>query len=59
MRKSGGYSDAPDIEIFSGKNLKLLYKPELGNMNKNGGFGAGLSFSADGKYLYGSGYYSP
>jgi len=52
-----GYLDVPEIEVFSGNNLKLLYKPELGAINKKGGFGGGLSFSADGKYLYGGGYY--
>ncbi len=52
-----GYEDAPDIDIFSGKNLKLLYKAELDGMNENGGLDI-LSFSADGKYLYGGGGYS-
>ena len=53
-----GYRDALDIEVFSGKNLKLLYKPELGGMNEKGGLSGGLSFSQDGEYLYGSGRYS-
>ncbi len=52
-----GYEDAPDIDIFSGKKLKLLYKAKLDGMNENGGLNK-VSFSADGKYLYGGGYYS-
>ena len=50
------YEDVPDVEVFSGINLHLLYKPRLGSMNTNGGF-LNLCYSADGKYLYGGGYY--
>ena len=52
-----GYSDVPDIEVFSSQNLKLLYKPELGSMNELRGLNK-LSFSHDGKYLYGGGFYA-
>jgi WD40 repeat protein len=52
-----GYVDSPFIEVFSAKNLKLLFKPELGEMNENGGFNK-LAFSADGNYLCGGGGYS-
>lgn len=52
-----GYDDSPIIEVFSGKNLKLLYKPELGEMNKNEGQNK-VCFSLDDNYLYSGGQYS-
>jgi len=52
-----GYEDSPIIEVFSGKNLKLLFKPDLGEMNENGGIDI-IAFSADGNYLYGGGSYA-
>ena len=51
------YVDVPDIEVFSGDSLELLYKPNLGRMNINGGLDV-VSFSEDGKYLYGGGGFS-
>jgi len=51
-----GYEDSPVIEVRSGYNLNLKYKPELDGMDKDGGF-VNVSFSADGRYLYGGGYY--
>ncbi|WP_282125071.1 caspase family protein [Marinifilum flexuosum] len=53
-----GYTDSPKVEVFSASDLKLLYCPKLGEMNKNGGFGYSVCFSADGNYLYGGGRYS-
>ncbi len=52
-----GYSDSPVIEVFSGNNLKLLYKPNIDGMEKNGGLDI-LSFSYKDNYLYGGGGYS-
>lgn len=52
-----GYSDVPEVEVRSGNNLEILYKPELGGMNQKGGF-MFLTFSANGEYLYGAGHYS-
>ncbi|WP_282125070.1 caspase family protein [Marinifilum flexuosum] len=51
-----GYTDTPEVEVFSGSDLSLLYRPKLDGMNDNDGFIL-LSFSPDGKYLYGSGNY--
>lgn len=52
-----GYMDVPDVEVFSAQNLKRLYKPQLDGMKINQGLSSVLSFSADGKYLFGGGYY--
>ncbi len=52
-----GYHDVFEVEVFSGNNLKLLYRPQLDGMNIKGGLNK-VSFSADGRYLYGGGGYS-
>lgn len=52
-----GYSDVPEVDVFSAKNLKRLYQPPLDGMNKNGGLN-NVCFSPDGKTLYGGGGYS-
>ena len=51
------YDDSPIIEVFSGKNLKLLYRPTLSGMKEEGTFSK-VAFSADGKYLYAAGGYA-
>jgi len=51
-----GYKESPIIEVRSAYNLGLEYKPELGDMNVNGGLSS-VCFSADGNYLYGGGSY--
>lgn len=52
-----GYNDSPTIEVYDGASLKLLYKPDIaGAENKNGGLDV-LSFSTDGRYLFGGGKY--
>ncbi len=33
-----GYFEVPDVELFSGKNLKLLYKAKLDSMSEKGRF---------------------
>jgi len=52
-----GYDDSPTIEVYDAVSLELLYKPDIsGAENKNGGLDK-LSFSADGRYLFGGGAY--
>ncbi|MFC2104692.1 caspase family protein [Bacteroidota bacterium] len=51
-----GYKDATHVDVLSAETLELLYRPKLGNMKKPGGFN-NVSFSNDGKYLYGAGIY--
>lgn len=52
-----GYNDIPEIEVRSASDLGLLYKPEIGGIDKAGAF-MYVAFSADGNYLYGAGNYS-
>lgn len=54
-----GYNDVPNIEVFSGKDLSLLYRPKLNFLEntQQGGFNT-VCFSSDGNYLYGGGNYS-
>lgn len=53
-----GYDDAKEIDVFDAGKLKLLYQPKLGDMDEEGGFNLGLTFSSDGNYLFGGGFYS-
>lgn len=52
-----GYEDAVPVEVFSGKDLKPLYKPDTTGTTRQGSFLGGAVFSSDGKTLYAGGYY--
>ncbi|MDD3666759.1 MAG: hypothetical protein PHQ65_15950, partial [Bacteroidales bacterium] len=52
-----GYADVAEIDVFDGKNLKLLFKPTVKKMNEAGGLDK-VCFSSDGRYLYAGGSFS-
>jgi WD40 repeat protein len=52
-----GYYDTPVIEVRSGKDLSLLYHPAVPDAENINSRLEILSFSADGKSLYGGGAY--
>ncbi len=53
-----GYDDSPVVEVFDGENLRLLYRPDNTGANSVDERIEMLSFSSDGSYLYGGGYYT-
>lgn len=50
-----GFSDAPVVEVYSTKELKLLYRPDAYGVE--GGLHA-VSWSRDGKFLFGGGKFA-
>ncbi len=52
-----GYHDVADLDVRSGSDLQLIYRPKLGGVTVKGAFHSGLCFSSNGQYLYGGGYY--
>ncbi|RYY65191.1 MAG: peptidase C14, partial [Chitinophagaceae bacterium] len=52
------YEDSPDVEVRSGTDLTVLYRPALGEANVRSERLGKVCFSADGKRLYGGSHYS-
>ena len=52
-----GYDDSPVVEVLDGKNLHLLYRPDNTGANSVDKRIEMVSFSLDGNYLYGGGFY--
>jgi WD40 repeat protein len=50
-----GYIDSPYIEVYDGVNLGLLYKPNLAGADSSDNNLSMVSFSSDGRYLFGAG----
>jgi WD40 repeat protein len=48
-----GFSDTAKIDVLSSKDLSFLYSPDEAGIT--GRFTSGLSWSADGRFLYGAG----
>ncbi|RYZ20450.1 MAG: peptidase C14 [Chitinophagaceae bacterium] len=47
-----GYNNLPDVDVRSGSNLRVLYKPELGEASTRSKRIGKVCFSADGTRLY-------
>lgn len=50
-----GFEDSPKVEVLSAKDLSVLYSPDTSGVD-NGNL-VSVSWSSDGKYLYGGGSY--
>ena len=53
-----GYYDSPVVEVLDGKNLRLLYRPDNTGANSVDRRIETVSFSLDGTYLFGGGFYT-
>ncbi len=53
-----GYQDSPAIEVYDGTSLSLLYEPDFSDRTNNIEGLYILSFSTDGRYLFGGGSYT-
>jgi len=52
-----GFNNSAAIEVYDGWNLKLLYKPDVSKAENRFNNFSVVSFSADGSFLFGGGYY--
>ncbi|RYY67651.1 MAG: peptidase C14 [Chitinophagaceae bacterium] len=52
-----GYNNLPDVDVRSGSNLRLLYKPDVGEANTRSNRIGKLCFSADGTRLYAASHF--
>ena len=53
-----GYNDISVIDVYDGASLNLLYNPNISGAKIENGDLTNLSFSTDGRYLFGGGHYS-
>lgn len=53
-----GYLDSPQIQVFNGESLRLLYEPEIGDANTPSQNFCIVSFSYNGEYLIAGGTYN-
>lgn len=53
-----GYLDSPQIQVFNGENLRLLYEPNITDANTPDQSFCIVTFSYDGEYLIAGGTYN-